>query len=1108
MNLNDGEAAPSTPGQSTPPQHVNDRGSAEHNLCSSCRRQPRLAAAPFCSACLLAPAAPSRHDTVSFGGNGHLPRGTVVGQYEIVELLGEGGFSEVYSAVPCRRSTNGGRPETVALKLIKRGMDSREIVSRFRAEHRTVESLSHPSIVGTLQAGLTEDGRPYFTMPQVDGLPITDYCEIAGLPLRERLQLFLMCCDAVQHAHWKGVLHRDLKPSNILVEETPDGPIAKIIDFGIAKALEPVASGMTLVTQLGQVLGTPTYMSPEQAAGSDDADTRSDVYSLGAVLYEMLTGCPPFNADVLSRLPPQQWGSHMRQHPPLAPSVRLQAAGGSAECIKEYRGSLDNIIAKAMAAEPEQRYRSAAAFADDIRNFVVGRPVSAHPPSLSYVVRSFVRRNRWPVAFALAVLAGIIASAAIGTVLAVQARRAEADALREKSSALAAEQRASEARDRSEHQNYQAAIETAMMHLENKQPFLAGERLRATQPALRGWEWGHLMAAIPAAEAVANTGLSHAAHVAASPDGELAAVAERGTVRVVDLRRDSVVAEHTFDETIRSLAASDDKLRLAAVVGGPGSQVLHVLQLGSGERWSASLCDSPAIGWEPASTGGALLAVCGNGPEPTPGRLVRFDPASGVVLNERAINRYKVDDGALVVGRAGKLAVVATSYKDLEIVALPTLETVSTDHDEPLGEITETFLLDDTRDLLVVARGSRVFAGSATDAQRRSLAGELTTGGGGEAGRVRHVNWLADGRWFAAAERTALVQGEQPQVVPAPAAIAMVGLTGGRRLVLTTGGRLEIRTELLPPSEVSTVGAAVNESEGRATAFTPDGKMALFQSWRRDGVRFVPLDKPDGTERMVHFGQQPNAEWSGLPIVQPDGSVLVAARDRLIAVRASGDSFDETEIPHSEAAWSADVSPRGRHLAIATATGVRLLDQETRSVVREWALAGGPFRVALLRDDASALIALGADSVLHYLPRDGAPVALPMPLRANRFYPAAVAFRRDQHLLAGALAEGGYAVYDVSRLPEPPQLLVHAPSVELVTALAFSPGTRRLAVASDDHRIRVWNWRQKLPLLTFPVNSTCASIAFSPDGKWMANTDYAPSLVLRRSLPLGSGTAR
>ena len=1104
MNLNVGDARSSAVSAEQIADSVPVSGGdmAEPKLCSSCGRNPSVAAAPFCSACLLASATSSKLDAVRLRANGHLAPGALVGEYEILELIGEGGFAEVYSATARTSRADGGKPQRVALKVIKRGMDSREIVSRFGAEHRTIGLLSHRSIVQPLHSGLTETGLPYFTMPQVDGLPITEYCEVAGLALRERLELFLMCCDAVQHAHWKGVLHRDLKPSNILVEETRDGPIPKIIDFGIAKAMEPAGSGMTLVTQLGQVLGTPTYMSPEQAAGSDDADVRSDIYSLGAVLYELVTGCAPFNTTTLLRLQPQQWERHLREHPPKPASARLLAAGGSAERVKQLKGSLDDIICKAIAAEPDQRYRSAAALADDVTHFLEGRPVSAHPPSLNYIVRKFVERNRWPVAFAIAILAGIVASAAIGTVLAVQARRAEAEAVREKRRAVAAEQRAGEARERSEHQNYQAAIETAMMHLEDKQPFLAAEKLRATLPALRGWEWGHLMAAIPPPEAFADSGLTHAAEVAASPDGELAAVAERGTVRVIDVGRDSVVAEQTFDGTVRGLAVSDDKLRVAVVVSGPGKQVLHVIRIGSGERWTASLCDSPGIRWEPAATGGALLAVCGNGPEPSPGRLVRFDPGSGGVLNERAIDRYKVDAGALLVGRAGKLAVVATSYKDLEIVALPTLETVSTDHDEPLGEITQTFLLDDTRDLLVVGRGSRIFAGSATDAARRSLAGELTTGGSGEAARVRHVNWLADGRWFAAAERLALVQDDQPQVVPAPGAIALTGLTGGRRLVLTSGGQLVIRSELPAASRPSTVAAAVDESEGRATAFTADGKTALFQSWRRDGVRFVTLDSAGGGERTVHFGQQPNAEWSALPLVHPDGSILVAARDRLVALRQNEGGSEQTEIPFSEGGWAADVSPDGRHLAIATADGVRLVDSQASRLVREWPLAGGPFRVAMLHDDASALIALGADSVLHYLPREGAPVAHPTPLRANRFHPAPVAFRRDQHLLAGALAEGGYAVYDVSKLPQPPQLLVDAPSVHGVTALAFSPRARRLAIASADHRIRIWDWREKLSLVSFPVNSTCASIAFSPDGEWMANTDYAPGLVLRRAHPL------
>jgi serine/threonine protein kinase len=348
-------------------------------------------------------------------------------------------FAEVYSATAEQPERNGSAPERVALKVVKRGMDSREIVSRFRAEHRTLQSLAHSSIVQVFETGLTDAGLPYFVMAQVDGVPVTDYCEAAKLSIRARLQLFLKFCEAVQHAHQKGILHRDLKPSNILVEETPEGPMPKVIDFGVARALEPVGSGETLVTQLGQVLGTPTYMSPEQAAGDDAADTRGDIYSLGAVLYEMLSGCPPFDVATLSRLSPMQWARHLHETTPPLPSTKLRQQGGTADCVARLRGDLDDVVRKAIAPDPDQRYASAAALAEDVQHWLDDRPVAAHPPSIHYVVRKFVERHRWPVAVAVSILAGIVATAGIGTVLAIRARASEANALIEKDRALAAE---------------------------------------------------------------------------------------------------------------------------------------------------------------------------------------------------------------------------------------------------------------------------------------------------------------------------------------------------------------------------------------------------------------------------------------------------------------------------------------------------------------------------------------------------------------------------------------------------------------------------------------------------------------------------------------------
>ncbi|MDQ6861392.1 MAG: serine/threonine protein kinase, partial [Verrucomicrobiota bacterium] len=479
---------------------------------------------------MLRGAAANANSTPTVSSLAHLERGTRIGHYEILELLGEGGFAEVYFAAVRGAEANGDESQRVALKLIKRGMDSREIVARFHSEFRTLQSLSHESIVQVFETGMTASGLPYFVMAQIDGLPVTEYCEAAELSLEARLELFLQICAAVQHAHQRGVLHRDLKPSNILVEETDARAVPKIIDFGVARALVPVGSGQTLVTQLGHVLGTPIYMSPEQAAGDEEGDTRADVYSLGAVLYEMLSGSPPHDAATLARLPSRDWSSHLRQPPPLASERCTELAAA------KLRGDLDQILRKALAPDPEGRYRSAAAFADDVRNWVEDRPVTARAPTLDYLIGKFVVRYRWPVALAISIVVGIIATAGLGAMLAMKARQAATAALHEKDRAVIAEAQASAARERSEHRTYQAAIQLAQLHLDQQQPYLAAAKLRETPPALRGWEWGYLMGAIPAPELAARTRLTNPRLMSATPDGSVAAVAEANRVHIVDLR--------------------------------------------------------------------------------------------------------------------------------------------------------------------------------------------------------------------------------------------------------------------------------------------------------------------------------------------------------------------------------------------------------------------------------------------------------------------------------------------------------------------------------------------------------------------------------------------
>ncbi|HRP61988.1 MAG TPA: serine/threonine-protein kinase [Phycisphaerales bacterium] len=336
---------------------------------------------------------------VGLADQGYL-HGQIIDHYRILSLLGEGGFGSVYLAeqsTPVKRR--------VALKVIKPGMDSRSVMARFEAERQMLALLEHPSIAKVYDAGLTALWRPYFAMELVDGEPITRFCERARASVVDRVRLMIQVCGAVQHAHMKGILHRDLKPSNILVSLIDGKPLPKIIDFGVAKALRQHSNDNLALTEMGQMIGTPNYMSPEQARGSADVDTRADIYALGAILYELLTGVPPL--DVKSRTAEGQAAVEraIEEEQPPAPSHRLSrlAKSGSQSTVagidapstwKRVRGDLDWIVLKCLEKDRSRRYHSAAALADDLERYLRDEPVLACPPSTAYLVAKFVRRHR------------------------------------------------------------------------------------------------------------------------------------------------------------------------------------------------------------------------------------------------------------------------------------------------------------------------------------------------------------------------------------------------------------------------------------------------------------------------------------------------------------------------------------------------------------------------------------------------------------------------------------------------------------------------------------------------------------------------------------------
>ncbi|HKQ50396.1 MAG TPA: serine/threonine-protein kinase [Phycisphaerae bacterium] len=349
-------------------------------------------------------------------------QGVVIDRYKLLEQIGEGGFGTVWMAEQREPVTR-----RVALKIIKLGMDTKQVIARFEAERQALAIMDHPNIAKVFDAGATETGRPYFVMELVKGVPITQYCDAQNLAPRDRLELYISVCQAVQHAHTKGIIHRDIKPSNVLVSRHDDKPVVKVIDFGIAKATAARLTEKTVFTEFRQMIGTPAYMSPEQAGLSDlDIDTRTDVYSLGVLLYELLTGTTPFDVKTLLSAGYAEIQRVIREVEPPTPSSRLSTMKDDlpsvaanrrtepAHLMKLVRGDLDWIVMKCLEKDRARRYETASGMAADIQRYIAGEPVLAAPPSAGYKFRKFILRNKASVT-AGAIVAVVLIAGIIGT---------------------------------------------------------------------------------------------------------------------------------------------------------------------------------------------------------------------------------------------------------------------------------------------------------------------------------------------------------------------------------------------------------------------------------------------------------------------------------------------------------------------------------------------------------------------------------------------------------------------------------------------------------------------------------------------------------------------
>jgi len=483
--------------------------------------------------------------------------GSWIGRYKLLRVLGEGGMGIVYLAEqdkPIRRQ--------VALKVIKPGMDSKRVIARFEAERQALALLEHPNIAHVYDAGTTEHGRPFFVMEYIKGVPVTEYCDRHKLDIEDRLGLFLKICHAIQHAHQKGIIHRDIKPSNILVSVRDDQAEPKVIDFGVARAVAQPLTERTLYTEQGQLLGTPEYMSPEQVeVTKQDTDTRSDIYSLGVLLYVLLTGVLPFDSKALRESGIDKLRKIIQEVDPRTPSTRISSLGDEAKEVADKRHTevsslvkclhkeLEWIPLKAMRKEAARRYRSATELADDIQNYLKGRPLIAGPESSAYRIKKYIQKNRGKVTAALTILAILLLGILVSTAMFFNAEKHRLRAERR----LAISQIEDGVRLLNEGNRLGLLDLLQARTTADRIPVLKSSAARLWSIAYDMWS-DHLIHVMPEGQ-----------DLAISPDGQLLAIATDKTVQLWDMATGQPRgAPLELGETVNATLFSPDGSLLAA----------------------------------------------------------------------------------------------------------------------------------------------------------------------------------------------------------------------------------------------------------------------------------------------------------------------------------------------------------------------------------------------------------------------------------------------------------------------------------------------------------------------------------------------------------------
>ena len=1034
--------------------------------------------------------------------------GNCIGPYKLHEQIGEGGMGIVYVAKqtkPVKRK--------VALKIIKPGMASREVVARFEAERQALAMMEHPNIARVFDGGVTDSGQPYFVMELAQGLPITEYCDQHQLATAERLRLFIATCQAVQHAHQRGIIHRDLKPSNVIVARIDDTAVPKVIDFGVAKAVSQALTKETVYTHFSQLVGTPLYMSPEQTElGVVDVDTRSDVYSLGVLLYELLTGRTPFDRDKLKRAGFDEMRRIIREDEPPKPSTMVSTLSAEVQTtVSEHRrseprklsvqleGELDWLVMKAMEKDRNRRYESASSLAADIERFLTEKPVEACPPSIAYKTRKFVRRNRGPVAaaagLAVCLLIGL-AGTSVGLVRAnAQAARAilaEEAATLDRDHATTARRQADQARRDERRLNLRMAFDRGLTLCDQgyvgrgmlwmvRALELATDEDTAMECVIRAnltaWrrELHTLEAILPHTEGVLS--------VAVTPNGQLVLTASKDRrAQLWDMQTGNPFGEPLLhDGDVHEVAFTRDG---GHVLTASFDQTVRLWKTDTGERIRTFQHQGNVPAATFAHNDSYIVTGC-------------FDKSLTVwsTDNENQMRELPTPHGHTIhdvdVSRDGTRILTACHDKNVRVCDFESgaiLATFKHNARVPAAAFSRT----DGSQIVTGDSDGNVFlwdvavAISQDDKTLEASAGEFHASWRHQGG-VHRLRVSPDKSQILTAsfDNTAqLLDAETLAPLGAAlehqAAVQGVGFAPSSSLVATACEDNAAR--LWQPSAVRSLPIVKHECGNHEAIFTSDGCYILTK--RDDDTVYV-----HEAETATQIARFQLASGIHAVAVSPDGSNI------LIGTGANAQLWDATTstltfpaFEHAGGVWAVAFSADGERMLTGGFRGtVQLRDVNTGALIGD-ALELGTrvWGVSFSRDGTQFAVASGDKLVRTFDTRMG---NIPRPLARHQDAAVAVVFSPDGSRVATGSHDNTVRIWEAATGGVVSAPMQHRGPIWYPTAVSFSPDGNSIVTGCDDRTVRIWDVETAKPIGPALVHEAgVRMVAFTSPSKIVTGT--------------------